>query len=56
MRCPRDNEYHDVYRTCTRDDYKNSRAYDWRAVKKEKITHKFGLEDPKFDSDHDPRF
>ena len=40
-------EYHDGYRTFTRDDYENSRAYDWCAVKKEEITHKFRLIDQK---------
>ena len=46
---PRDYECHDSYKTCTRDDYENNRAYDWRVAKKEDITRKFRLEDPKFD-------
>jgi len=45
-----DYEYHDGYKTCTRGDYKNSHAYDWRAAKKEEITCKFRLTYPNFDS------
>jgi len=52
---PRDYECHDSYKTCTRDDYENTHAYDWCAAKKEKIAYKFGLEDPKFDGYSDPR-
>ena len=46
---PRQYEYHDGYKICTRDDYENSRAYNRHAAKKEKIMCKFGLEDLKFD-------
>ena len=37
------------------DMTENSRAYDWHASKKEKITRQFGLKDPKVDGYHDPR-
>ena len=42
------------YRTCTRGDYKNSHAHDWRVVKKEEITSKFRLENLNFDGYPDP--
>ena len=38
---------------CTRGEYESSCAHDWRA-RKEKITHKFKLEDLKFDGYYDP--
>ena len=41
------------YRTSTRGDHKSSCAHDWRA-KKEEITHRFKLEDLKFDGYPDP--
>jgi len=41
------------YRTSTRGDHKNSCAHDWRA-RKEEITHRFKLEDLKFDGYPDP--
>ena len=46
---PNNYECHNGYRNYTRDNYENSHAYDWRAAKKEKITHKFGLAYSKFD-------
>ena len=55
MRWFRDYECHDDYKTCTRDDYESSRAYERYSAKKEKITRKFDLEDLKFNDYPDPR-
>ena len=41
------------YRSCTRGDYKSSGARDWR-TRKDEITPRFKLEDPKFDGYCDP--
>jgi len=41
------------YWACTRGDYWSSCAHDWRA-RKEKIEHRFKLEDLEFDDYCDP--
>jgi len=51
---PSENEWHDNYRTCIRNDYEDDCAYDWRITKKEKITRKFRFEEPKFYGYSDP--
>jgi len=38
----------DQHKACTKDDHESSCIHDWRA-RKEKIAHRFKLEDPKFD-------
>jgi len=43
----------DQYRACTRGDHESSCIHDWHP-KKEKIAHRFKLEDPKFDDYYDP--
>ena len=41
-------ECHDNYRACIRNIYEDDFAYDWRFIKKEKITRKFRIKELKF--------
>jgi len=40
------------YKICTRDDYESSDAHDWHG-RKDEITRRVKIEDPKFDGYYD---